>query len=240
MCEPLTLAALAATAGGTVLQQMGRNEAVSAQDAAATQSIQRNSEYRRKADALFRDSLEKSGRDDFEARAAKAQEERARGLLPPEIVPPVQPRQGDSDTTAAAGAAEADKVKDILTTRGMARAKLGGDTDAFYQGARDILPNAEDIGFVARDIQAENELLPLRMADASRKGGGLREIGSIVSGLGTLGGLAAAGGQTFGTLGTKLSNGWDWLTGATKVAAPTAAADAAFMADKATLPARIT
>lgn len=235
MCDPLSIASVALAAGGTVLQQQGRAQALKAQDSAAADSIRRTSAMRDEANALFRDSTEKLNRDQYDQSAAENEARRKVALVAPNILPQVAAHSGESDTTAAAGAREADKVRDALIARGEARARLAGGTDAFVDMNRAILPNAENVGFVRGNIAAENDLLPIRMASASRAGGGLREIGSIVSGLGTLGAHAAAGGASFDSLAGKLGDGWNWLTGAGAKAGGVIPGEQAFMIDKATL-----
>lgn len=213
MCEPLSIAAMAATLGGTLLQQQARAQQQESMDRASAESVQRSSKYAQDANQLFRDSTAKVSRDTYDESLNKNAEQRKQGLLPPEMLPALVHRAGDSDATAAATDAAASKTKDALTQQGEARANLSAQGDAFRDLNMAIQPNGERIGFLQRDIQANDSLLPLQLTRASRAGGGLRDIGSIVSGLGTVGGMAAGAGQSFGTIGNAVSDGWNWLSG---------------------------
>lgn len=217
MCEPLTLAAMGMAAAGTVMQQMGRQEQEDAMSAAAARGNQQSQEYAREANKLFQDSLGKSNRDSYDQAQAKAAAQRRALLVPPDLVPGAQRREGESDVTAAASARANDKARNDLVAQGEARAVLGGNGDASVNINRAMRPNAEGIGFLQRDIQANDNLTQINVDGARRAGGGLRNIGSLVSGLGSMAAMGAGAGESFTSLGNRVSNGWDWLTGSTKV-----------------------
>lgn len=212
MCEPLTLTAMGLAAAGTIMQQMGRQEQQDAVTAAANRGNEQSQRYADEANRLFRDSIDKADRQSYEEAQAKAAERRRAALLPPDLVPMPQKRDGESDATAAAIERAFGGARNDLVQQGEARAALGGGTDAFSDVSRAILPNAEGIGFLRRDIDANDSLTQLQMQGARNAGGGLRTIGSLFSGLGTMAGLGAGAGESFGSLGDKVSNGWNWLT----------------------------
>lgn len=213
MCEPMTLTALGLTAAGTIMQQMGRAESQDAMTSAANRGMEQSQRYAEEANKLFQDSLGKANKQAYDEAEAKAVAKRRAALLPPDLVPGVTRREGESDVTAAATAREQGRATNDLVQQGEARAQLAGGTDAFGDVNLAIKPNAEGIGFLRRDIDANDALTQLNTQAARSAGGGMRTIGSLFSGLGQMAGLASAGGQTFTSLGDKVSSGWDWLTG---------------------------
>jgi hypothetical protein len=219
MCEPLTLTAMGMAAAGTILQQMGRAEQQDAMSAAAARGNEQSRQYAADANKLFQDSLGKANREAYDEAQAKAVAQRRALLVPPDLVPGAQRREGESDVTAGVAQAATDKARNDLVQQGEARAELGGGTDAFADINRAIRPNAEGIGFLRRDIDANDALTQINMAAARGAGGGLRTVGSLVSGLGTMAGLAKGGGETLSSLGGRVSDGWDWLTNTGQAAA---------------------
>lgn len=213
MCEPMTLTAMGLAAAGTILQQMGRAESQDAMTAAANRGIEQSQRYAEEANKLFHDSLGKANRQAYDEAEAKAVAKRRAALVPPDLVPTMARREGESDATAAATEREQGRARNDLVQQGEARAQLAGGTDAFGDVNLAIRPNAEGISFLRRDIDANDALTQINMQAARGAGGGLRTIGSLFSGLGNMAGLASAGGQTFGSLSDKVSSGWDWLTG---------------------------
>jgi hypothetical protein len=216
MCEPLTLTAMGLAAAGTVLQQMGRAEQQDAMSAAAARGNEQSRQYATDANKLFQDSLGKANREAYDEAQAKAVAQRRALLVPPDLVPGAQRREGESDVTAGVAQAATDRARNDLVQQGEARAELGGGTDAFADINRAIRPNAEGIGFLRRDIDANDALTQINMSAARAAGGGLRTVGSLVSGLGSMAGIARGGGETFSSLGGRVSDGWDWLTGKSK------------------------
>jgi hypothetical protein len=213
MCEPMAIVSAALALGGTILQQKGRQEAQEAQDRAAARSSERQDGLRREADALFRNSLEQTTAQNVDEMTKRRTDQRAQSLLPPELTTAAAPRDGESAAVAGAGAASNKNALDDLQTQGLARAELGGQRDAFRDLAAAVQPNADKIARTTTSIGVEQANLPMRLAAAGRAGGGLRDIGSLVSGLGNIGASAAGAGafDEGGVISNTVSDGWSWV-----------------------------
>lgn len=207
MCAPvaaiLPYLAIAGTIGGSLLQMQGQQQANDARDAAANANIAKQTEMRHQADSLFQASLARGQADTIKSDADAQAQKRAATLVPQTPADPlaasIVPGIADHASIATKNAVVDDTAKTTadLTRQGTGKSILAGNNDAFRRFATDTQPNADRIGQVAVDIQAQNNLLPLEMTAASRAGGGLRAFGGLLNGLG---GAAAAGSGGIGGL----------------------------------------
>ena len=209
MCDPLTVAAAVATIGGTAASAIGQQQAQSAITNTANANIAQQRAYMDQANNLFQDSLKQANPDTIKADAAADTAQRQTALLTnnpglPSLVPGGQDYA--SRSTTAQGKSIMDKSNADLTQEASGRAALGGTNDAFRTLAINTQPNADKINELGSDIVAQNNLLPLEEAAASRAGGGLRTFGSLLTGAGRVAAMGAGPG-----LSDTANNANNWL-----------------------------
>lgn len=209
MCSYLAAIAAAATVAGTAMTNAGQQQARQAQTDAVNNEEAQQAALIQKEQGSFNDSLQKSNATTIMANqqadtAARLKAMQANGSVNGVSV---LPQQAADESTATKKATQqlSDTATGQLQQQAQGSAALGGLNDAFHTAAITTAPNAADIGIDANFGQGDANLLPIELAAASRKGSGLRSIGSLFSGLGAaasagagaaaLGGAAAAGGS---------------------------------------------
>lgn len=202
MCSPLAVVGVGAAIAGTMMSNAGTMQSRNAQDSAVSNQIKLQGDHQQKEQEYFNDSLAKSqptamqGNADA-ATAARLAAIRAQGgidgatsITPDDQTSPATKKALDQYNATNTGRLE-------QTAEGTAT--MGGLDDAFRGLALSTAPNASKIAEQANFSAGDASLLPLQLAEASRKGSGLRTYGTLLTALGSAaaggaGGAAALGG----------------------------------------------
>lgn len=220
MCTYLAAAAAAATAAGTMMTNSAQNQARQAQTDAVQNEQNQQSQLIQKENQSFNNSLQKSNATTIMANqqadeASRLKAMQANGSTNGVSVIPQQ-TANDSAATRKATQQFGDTATAQLTRQATGSAEMGGLNDAFHTAAITTAPNAADIGIDANFGQGDANLLPIELAAASRKGSGLRSVGSLFTGLGAAmsagagaAGLAgaAAGGSSLASMAPEAAAG---------------------------------
>lgn len=198
MCDPLTIAGVALTAGSTVANTMAANKVAKARDSAMAAERIRQGQLDQEAAAINTQSQDRY--QDFEGQ----QEQEATKL-------------GDyfaGQTTAEPTAAEAlptstsnitiqeenkqrGQARDFTNKTGEALGNLRSFGDLLGSIGRDQARDASLVGQIGGFKAGSSNVLPFELDEASQKGNGLKLFGDI---LGGVGGIATSAGLSGGNL----------------------------------------
>jgi len=205
MCTPLI--ALALTAAGAAANAAGVRKAQRAQDGAREAERIRQKGFQSEADARAIENRSSTGKDATDAGMKKAEGERkaASDAAVAEVKAPVEATganlAGDSSAAklvAGENATQAAKGLGYALQQGAARAKLAGFNDVGFNNSILNARTNQDLGRIANFAKGSSDVLPVELEAASRKGEGLRTLGSVLSTAGTISGIGVGSGW-FGT-----------------------------------------
>lgn len=198
MCDPLTIASIALTAGSVVANSVASGQQQRARDDVL--AAERMRQQRLDSEAW---AVNDASRDQFVGYQPQ-QAERAAQLgdyLGTEVAP-------DANTAAASvmPSSESGIVnRELETQRGDAQqyvdqqagalGNLRSFGDLLGDKTRQIVQDSGQIGQIARFKAGSNGVLPFELDDASRKGEGLMLLADVLSGAGSIAGSAGLSGQ---------------------------------------------
>ncbi len=201
MCPPIV--ALALTAAGTAATAAGVRKAQKAQDGAREAERIRQKGYQTEADARAAENLASTNKGATDTGMKKAEDERkaASDAAVAEVRAPVEPTganlAGDGSAAklvAGENATQAAKGLGYAIQQGAAKARLAGFNDVGFENALLNARTNQDIARIANFAKGSSDVLPVELEAASRKGQGLRTVGSLLSTAGTVYGLATGAG----------------------------------------------
>lgn len=214
MCDPLTIAGIAATVGSTVANNNAANQAASARnDALAAERI-RQGGFDEQAQALntraqdrFQDAgakteAKKQALGDYFAAPSPTAGAANEAMGLPEVANNVVTREMAKKSGEAQG---------FVGQQGEALAEMRAFGDFLGDTSRMQGRDASEVGQVGGFKRGSSNIMPLELDAASQQGAGARFLGDI---LGGLGGIALNAGLTGGSLGGggvgKLFGGNSW------------------------------
>lgn len=207
MCDPLTLAGLALTAGSTVANTVAQNRVASARnDALAAERI-RQGGLDREAEALNAQSQDRyqNFEGQQEQKAAKLSDYFKSQDVPEPSAEAALPVSA-SNLTVQEENKQRGKAQDFTNRTGEALGNLRSFGDLMGGLGRMQARDAAQIGQIGGFKQGSSAVLPYELEAANEKGAGLRLFGDVMGGLGgvsTMAGLSGA--MPFGLGGDALS-----------------------------------
>ena len=203
MCDPMTIAGIALTAGSTVANTIAANQQAKARDQALAAERIRQGKLDRENEALNQTSRDRY--QDFEGQ----QQERGSKLADyfteneantadanQQAVQDMLPTSG-SDITVREQAKQSGLAKAFTDQQGQALGNLRAFGDVLGSIGRDQARDASSIGQINSFKRASSGIVPLELEAANEKGAGARLFGDL---LGLGGGLALNKGLSGGTL----------------------------------------
>lgn len=204
MCEPLTIASLALSAGSVAAGMMGSSEQQAAREKAINNEATISQGYENQANNLFQNTLSKAQKPTYDKNVTEEAGRRtaADGSL----------INNAGDYTPVTGSAPQEVGQTIARAgqnaiaRGKQQAKLNADVGATgtvnQKLGIDLGRDGEWQNIFGGNIRRSAALLPGELADANKAGSGWRGISSIMSaGAGAAGSVGGAGGgPTWGSV----------------------------------------
>lgn len=189
MCDPLTIASVALTAGSAAANNAAANKQASAQ--ASAMAAERTRQARlddeaRGVNQQARNRFENVG-EQQEAKATELTEEFTgpanRGA---DLISAMLPRTS-SNITMQNDERERGEATDFANQQGEAMARMRSFADLFGELGRGTAQDASQIGMLGGFKQGSQGALPFELEAASMKGGNLRNAADIMGGLGSIG-----------------------------------------------------
>lgn len=203
MCDPLTIAGIALTAGSTVANTIAANQQAKARDSALAAERIRQGKLDQENEALNQTSRDRyqdfqgqqnergSQLGDYftenEANAADANQQAVQSMLP----------TSGSDITVREDQKQSGLAKAFTDQQGQALGQLRAFGDVLGSIGRDQARDASQIGQINSFKRGSSGILPLELEAANEKGSGARMFGDL---LGLGGGFALNKGLSGGTL----------------------------------------
>ena len=205
MAFPLALLGLGLSVAGGVASHMGAKRSAQAQANVWNSFRERNAKRQQEGDEIFRRNLEKSGADtaDREIDLGAQRRESAYAKLDRSASPaPVQGTTNRMVQAPARGASVKNAGNAWSRLLGKAQARLGGRADwLLNQNVRDQR-TTQELNRVSNFARGDlNNVVPVELNAAARKGDSLRGWGSLLSAAGMLAGTAGALGVGAGSGG---------------------------------------
>jgi hypothetical protein len=198
MCDPLTIAGMALSAGSAVANNAAANQQAKAQ--AAAMSAERSRQ--RVLDDEGR-GVNEQARNRFEDIGAQ-QEQQASQLADvfsgeanrgADVISAALPRTS-SNITMQNDEREREKATGFANQQGEAMARMRSFSDMFGGLGRDTAQDASQIGMLGGFKRGSQGVLPFELEAASMRGQGLRGAADIMSGLGGIGLTAGLSGAS--------------------------------------------
>lgn len=186
MCDPITIAGIALTAGSTVANTIAANQQRKARDSALAAERIRQGKLDRENEALNLTSRERyqdfgtqqdergSQLADYftenEANAADANQQAVQAMLP----------TSGSDITVREEQKQSGLAKAFTDQQGQALGQLRAFGDVLGSIGRDQARDASQIGQINSFKRGSSGILPLELEAANEKGGGARMFGDLL------------------------------------------------------------
>lgn len=202
MCDPLTIAGLALTAGSTVANTVAQNRVQSAQAEAMEMERMRQNRLDQEAAALNTQSQDRY--KDFEGQ----QDEKAASLgdffagqsTSEPSAAAALPTSGSNITVQEEGK-QRGQARDFTNKTGTALGNLRAFGDLLGGIGRDQARDASLIGQIGGFKTGSSGVLPFEMEAAQEKGAGLRLLGDVLGGAGSIATGAGLSGRGIGGFG---------------------------------------
>lgn len=186
---------LALSAAGAAASYAGQKKSADAQAKVLANYRSRNKQREADANAVYQQSLNKSGRDTADAELEKGTQRRLSTYDQLGQQMPTQPLPlgGGKNKEVKTGASVKNAGTAWSRLMRKADAKLGSYADwNLQQGIKDTRAN-QGIAKISQDSRSDfNNVVPVEMAGAARKGDALQGWGALLSAAGTLTGMGAA------------------------------------------------
>lgn len=207
MGDPLTVAALAAMAGGSYLQSKANRQVRSKQREYTGAETARQQQMSEQAQRIFRESLAKQTLPAQETSLDVARQARQQALT--EAVPFEEGSYLPTQENAPAVIrqimdAEAREATEKGQERAEALGRLGSYSDVALQNLFNLTRSGERAGQLGQSMRQSANILPMELAGATRKGAKSRAWGDLLTGAGQLAGLGSMAGY---------GGSWDSLFG---------------------------
>lgn len=202
MCNPLAIG-LALTAAGTAASAAGQRRAEKAMDGAREAERIRQKGFEDESKSVLDTSMasaEKANQDQYEAGAlAKRQADAAAatGEVRAPIEATGQNLAGDQSANTlieTERAAQGAKALNFAGQQGGAKAKMLSFSDLNFNNAINNARALQNQNLIANLAKGSAGVLPIELEAASRKGQGLKTLGTLLSAAGTITGIGAGAG----------------------------------------------
>jgi hypothetical protein len=202
MCDPLTIAGLALTAGSTVMNTMAANQAASARNSALQAERARQSGLDREAEALNAQSQDRY--KGFEGKQEAKNKELGDYFAGQQTQEPVAtetvPTADASNITVQEENRQRSQARADTNESAANLASLRSFGDLLGGISRAQARDAGQIGQIGGFKSGYAGVMPYELEAASQKGAGLRTLGDIMGGIGGLTTSAGLSGKSFGDL----------------------------------------
>jgi hypothetical protein len=215
MCDPITGTALALTALGTGSNLIGQGQANDARKSALGAERTRQQNYTNSEFGTAGDTLTDVSRPAQDQLLQGAQDtRRAAYAAPISNVPFASPIASTNPVIAGEMQRASNTQRTKSLGEALAKANLDAYGDAQTQTGIKTNQNAQNIGITSQEAQASQNVLPLELQNAQRKGQDARTIGDLLTGAGSIASLGAGG--LFGANGPATFNAGTgvWTPGA--------------------------
>lgn len=223
MCDPLTIASIALTVGSTIANSAAASRSANARTDVLNAERTRQNALDQEAQAL-NDRSRNRYKDVEGQREQKAQTLSDYLAPPPEVGAANQAAEMPAPTNSIVTREmnrKSDQASDFVGQQGQALAQLRSFGDLLGDTSRAQARDGSLIGQIGGFKRGSSNITPLELDAANQKGAGLRTLGDIMGGLGSIGlsaGLTGGGGSLASMFG-----GGQPLTAMGAAAAPTAA-----------------
>lgn len=202
MCDPLTIAGLALTAGSTVANTMANNQAAKARNSALTAERIRQGGLDREAEALNLQSqgLYENAGEKQDAKRQELGEYLTAQQTPEPAASEALPTAASSNITVQEENKQRGKARESTNQNAANLANLRSFGEYLAGAGRLQARDASQIGQIGGFKQGSSGTLNYELDAASQKGAGLRTLGDIMGGVGGIATGAGLSGKTFGTM----------------------------------------
>jgi hypothetical protein len=223
MCDPLTIAGIALTAGSTVANSMAASKVAKARDNAMAAERMRQNTLNQEADALNVVSQDRyQNFDEQQSQEATKLGDYFAGQTTAEPTAAEALPTTTSNITVQEEDKQRDKARDFTDKTGAALGNLRSFGDLLGSIGRSQARDAGQIGQIGGFKAGSSNVLPFELDEASQKGNGLKLFGDILGGLGSVAtGAGLSGGGIFG-IGAKSAA--PAVSGAARAVTPAAGA----------------
>lgn len=198
MCDPLTIASIAATVGGYMANSAAAGKVEKARRGVLEGERVRQGNLDREAAAL--NDASQSRYKDFDGQqAAKTQELSQYFTDAGELPAPALPTGGSNVVTRSAKKSSA-KAKEFTDQQAGALGNLRSFGDVLGDISLKQARDASQIGVVGGFKRASSDVVPLELDEANNKGAGLRLLGDVLGGAGQIGTFASLSGAKLPSL----------------------------------------
>lgn len=201
MCDPLTIAGLALTAGSTVANTVAANQASKAQARTMQAERIRQSGLDREAEALNAQSQQRY--TDFDDKEGAKQQELGEYLTGQSAAEPAASEavpSTSSNITVMEEAKQRGKAKADTNASAQNLASLRSFGELMGTIGRGQARDASEIGQIGGFKRGSQSVLPFELEAAAQKGAGLRTLGDIMGGFGSIATGAGLSGASLGNL----------------------------------------
>lgn len=194
MCDPVSATAVALSVAGSAAQSAGQSQANNARSKALTAERERqqgytDTNYRSAGDTL--EGVSRPAQDQLYG-AAQGVRQGAYGA-PISSVPFASPIAPTSPVIAGEFQRAGNTQMSKSLGEALAKANLDAYGDAQVKTGIRTNHNAQDIGITSQEAQNSQNVLPLELQNAQRKGQGLRTLGDLLTATGSIASLGGAG-----------------------------------------------
>lgn len=194
MCDPFSATAAALTIAGTAATSAGVGQANKARSQALGAERSRQQGYTNTNFNTAGNTLENVSRPAQDQYYADAQGARRGAYAAPiSNVPFASPIAPTSPVIAGEYQRAGNTQMNKSLGEALAKANLDAYGDAQQKTGINTTHNAQDIGITSQEASASQNVLPLEVQNAQRKGQGLRTLGDILTGVGQVAGLGGLG-----------------------------------------------
>jgi hypothetical protein len=223
MCDPLTIAGIALTAGSTVVNGMAASKVAKARDSALAAERMRQNTLDKEASALNLQSQDRY--QNFEGQQSQEATKLGDYFAGQTTAEPTAAEAlpaASSNITVQEENKQRDKARDFTDKTGAALGNLRAFGDLLGTIGRSQARDAGLIGQIGGFKAGSSNVLPFELDEASQKGNGLKMLGDILGGVGSVAtGAGLSGGSIFG-IGAKAAA--PTISGTMKAMAPAAGA----------------
>jgi len=205
MCEPMSIAALAATVVGSLVQAQGQRQAVKAQRSVQQAETARQDGYRKESMGYWDQAANAASRENQDATLQAKTDERGQKYAGAVKDFDINTDMlfGQQSSPAVVGKTVASEIGQSVEDQrmeGWRKALLDAWGDTTQQNAIGNAHTGSKIDMMGRFSQGSSGVLPMELEAAKQKGAGTRQLGSMLSAAGTVMGMGAgmAGGMMGG------------------------------------------
>ena len=215
LCLPIAAVALAAAGAGANV--VGQQKAKSAMNQKTMAELLRQRGIQDKASSAFAESLSQSGKDTADSQIQEGQAQRESGYNAAQAVP-----LSAGSAPLVGGTSSILNLQDQaqLSQSNKSRAKLGSyDKWQLDQMVKNVRAGQQQ-GLLGQQASRSQAILPMELQDASHKGDGWSNAGTVLGALGTLASLGSMAGVGAGTTAAANTGAMSAAQQAAMVAAP--------------------